>query len=316
MRRRGRLRQPAVEADPRGRYRRGGAAWTSISTQSSAGTSTGAPTSGTRLVTGSPAFFVAHDTGNPGTSADNHWTYFQRQTERTASAQVFIDDQRILEIIPTGTGADPAEQAYHVIRSVKKDNELYGYDANHAALGIELCYSGSIVFAAAYQRLVWYLALCCSKWGKTPSTHIVSHRQLDPARKRDIDQALEANGKTLGDLIRDVTVEMASTAVRPAPAVAKLPADVRDHVIVSYIQPARHAALQQELRDEADHYERLAVNVRAAAAGGGLPKSNAQEIIYNWLSPAWYSAKQSGGDAGRYNQMANALRVCAGIPLA
>lgn len=270
---------------------------------------------GTRLVTGSPAFFVAHDTGNPGASADNHYTYFNRQTERTASAQVFIDDRRILEIIPSGTGADPAEQAYHVVRSVKTDNELYGYDANHAALGIELCYGGSIVFAAAYERLVWYLALCCTRWGKTPSTHIVSHRQLDPTRKRDIDQALGANGKTLGDLIRDVTAAMA-TVVRPAPAAAKLPADVRDHVIVSYIQPARHAALHQGLREEAAHYERLAANVRAAADGTILPKSNAQEIIYNWLSPAWFAAKADGRDPGRYSQMANALRVCAGIPLA
>ncbi|MGN7457902.1 peptidoglycan recognition protein family protein [Paenibacillus pasadenensis] len=269
---------------------------------------------GTRLVTGNPAFFVAHDTGNPGATAEAHYRYLDRQTERTASAHVFIDDTRILEIIPTGTGADPAEQAYHVVRNVKTDNELYGYDANHAALGIELCFGGSIVFAAAYQRLVWYMGLCCSKWGKTPSTHIVSHRQLDPARKRDIDQALAVGGKTLGDLIRDVTAEMAS-AVRPAPEAAKLPADVRDHVIVSYIQPARHAALQQGLQEEAAHYERLAANVRAAAAGAGLPKSNAQEIIYSWLSPAWFAAKQAGGDAGRYNQMANALRVCAGIPL-
>ncbi|ASS66537.1 N-acetylmuramoyl-L-alanine amidase [Paenibacillus sp. RUD330] len=269
---------------------------------------------GIRLVTGSPAFLVAHDTGNPGASAENHFSYFNTQTDRSASAQVFIDDKRILEILPAGTGPDPAEQAFHVIRNVTTDNELFGYDANHAALGIELCYGGTINFAAAYARLVWYFAMCCTKWNKTPSTHIVSHKQLDPARKSDIDQALATGGKTLGDLIRDVTTEM-TIQVRPVPAAAKLPADVCDHVIISYIQPARHAALQQGLSEEAGHFERLAANVRAAAAGSGLPKSNAQEIIYNWLSPAWHKAKAGGRDPGRYNQMANALRTCAGIPL-
>lgn len=270
---------------------------------------------GIRLVTGSPAFFVAHDTGNPGASADNHWTYFQRQTDRTASAQVFIDDRKILEIIPAGTGADPAEQAYHVIRNIKADNELYGYDANHAALGIELCYGGSINFDQAYKRFVWYLALCCSKWGKTPSTHIASHRQLDPARKRDCDQALAAGGVTLKQLIADITAELA-VPVPIAPAPAKLPADVRDHVIVSYIQSAWLASFQAGEREEADHYSRLADNVRAAAAGEKLPKSNAQEIIFNWLSPAWHKAKANGLDPSRYNVMANALRTSAGIPLA
>lgn len=269
---------------------------------------------GTRLKTGSPAFFVAHDTGNPGASADNHWTYFQRQTDRTASAQVFIDDTKILEIIPAGTGPDPAEMAWHVLYNVTTDNQLFGYDANDVALGIELCYGGKIDFAKAYDKLVWYLAMCCTKWGKTPSTHIVSHKQLDPARKSDIDQALATGGKKLGDLIRDVTAEM-TTQVRPLPPVNKLPADVCDHVIASYIQPARHAALQQGLKEEASHYERLAANVRAATAGAGLPKSNAQEIIFNWLSPAWLKAKTEGRDPSKYNQMANALRTCAGIPL-
>lgn len=74
---------------------------------------------GTRLITGTPEFFVAHDTGNPGATADNHYAYFNSLKDRTASAHVFIDDTKILEIIPTGTGYDPAEKAWHVLYNVK-----------------------------------------------------------------------------------------------------------------------------------------------------------------------------------------------------
>ncbi|WP_235950187.1 N-acetylmuramoyl-L-alanine amidase family protein [Paenibacillus apii] len=164
--------------------------------------------SGTRLTSGTPGFLVAHDTGNPGATADNHFDYFQTLKDRSASAQVFIDDKKILEIIPTGTGADPAEKAWHVLYNVSTDNDRFGDDANDIALGVDLCYGGEIDFAAAYDRFVWYLAYCCDKWGLNPLTHIPSHKQLDPARKRDCNQALAMAGKTLKDLLYDVATEI------------------------------------------------------------------------------------------------------------
>jgi hypothetical protein len=280
---------------------------------------------GTRLKTGSPAFFVAHDTGNPGATSDNHYNYFNNLTDRSASAHVFIDDTKILEIIPTGTGADPAEKAWHVLYNVTTDNDLFGYDANDAALGVELCYGGRINFAEAYKRFVWYLAYCCEKWGKNPSTHIASHKQLDPARKSDCEQALKAGGKTLKDLIYDVAAELAAPVTPPD--FTPLPAGIAQALIDNYVSPAWFAS--QKAGDEVGktHFHNLANNLRLAAGipltpGAApapltkLPKSNAQEIIIRWLSPAWFKARDEGNKdrAQHFNNLANYLRRAAGIP--
>lgn len=280
---------------------------------------------GTRLKTGTPAFFVAHDTGNPGATADNHFNYFNSLTDRSASAHVFIDDTKILEIIPTGTGAEPAEKAWHVLYNVTTDNDRFGYDANDAALGIELCYGGRITFTEAYKRFVWYLAYCCDKWGKNPSTHIASHKQLDPARKADCEQALKAGGKTLKDLIYDVATELAAPVTPPD--FTPLPAGVAQSLIDNYVSPAWFAS--QKAGDEVGktHFHNLANNLRmasgipltpgtAAAPLAKLPKSNAQEIIIRWLSPAWFKARDEGNKerAQHFNNLANYLRRAAGIP--
>lgn len=281
---------------------------------------------GTRLKTGSPAFFVAHDTGNPGADAEAHYKYFNSQTDRDASAQVFIDDERILEIIPTGTGPEPAEKALHVRYNVTTDNERFGYDANDTAIGVELCYGGKITFSEAYKRFVWYLAYCCDKWGKNPSTHIASHKQLDPGRKGDCEQALKAGGKTLKDLINDVAAELAAPIA--VPDFVQLPAAVAKQLIDDYISPAWYVS--QKAGDEVGktHFHNLANNLRMAAGipllpGKAalpiqkLPKSNVQEIVFRWLSPGWFEAKAEGKtkEAQHYNNMANHLRRAAGIPI-
>ncbi|MGG6309768.1 peptidoglycan recognition protein family protein [Paenibacillus macerans] len=280
---------------------------------------------GTRLKTGTPAFFVAHDTGNPGATADNHYTYFNNLTDRSASAHVFIDDTKILEIIPTGTGTDPAEKAWHVLYNVTTDNDQFGYDANDAALGIELCYGGRITFSEAYKRFVWYLAYCCDKWSKNPSTHIASHKQLDPARKADCEQALKAGGKTLKDLINDVAAELTSPVIPPD--FTPIPAGVAQALIDNYISPAWFAEQKEGDQIGMMHFHNLANNLRlasgipltpgeAAAPLTKLPKSNAQEIIFRWLSPAWFKAKVDGDKTAmtHFNNLANYLRCAAGIP--
>lgn len=285
---------------------------------------------GTRLKTGTPAFFVSHDTGNPGATADNHFTYFNGLTDRSASAHVFIDDTKILEIIPTGTGADQAEKAWHVIYDVPTDNDRFGYDANDAAIGVELCYGTSakghtINFTEAYKRYVWYLAYCCDRWGKNPSTHIASHKQLDPARKRDCEQALAFGGKTLKELINDVAVELA-VPIAP-PDFTPLPAGIAQLLIDNYVSPAWFAAQKAGDQVGMTHFHNLADNQRLASGipltpGASavplakLPKSNAQEIIFRWLSPAWFKAKAAGDKTAmtHFNNLANYLRRAAGIP--
>ncbi|OWR33028.1 N-acetylmuramoyl-L-alanine amidase [Saccharibacillus sp. O23] len=327
---------------------------------------------GLRLTTGAPVFFVAHDTGNPGADAENHYRYFNTLTGRSASAHTFIDDRRILEIIPTGTGPDAAEKAWHVLYNVTTDNERFGYNANDAALGVELCYGGGIDFEAAYQKFVWYLAYCCAKWNKSPHLFIPSHKQLDPARKIDCDNALKAGGRTLKDLIADVSAELgrssssspgqpsspvkppqaappggspvspgtatgsASSATTPPsssgqpsqpaqPDFVPLPADLALALVAEYVRPAWAAAKAAGQQPEADHFHRLAVNLRSAAgvddAGRKLPaaiklhKLNAQELIFRWLSPAWYRAKAVGDTkaADAAHERANRLRSASGL---
>ncbi|MFC7560275.1 N-acetylmuramoyl-L-alanine amidase family protein [Paenibacillus farraposensis] len=281
---------------------------------------------GTRLTSGNPVFLVAHDTDNPGASADNHYDYFNNLVDRSASAQTFIDDKKILEIIPAGTGPDPAEKAWHVLYNVTTDNELYGDDANDIALGVELCFGGKINTLEAYKRFVWYLAYCCDKWSINPHTHIPSHKQLDPARKRDVDQALATIGKTLKDLIYDVESELKGASVAPAASdFTALPASVVQALIDNYVSPAWFAS-QKGDQEGKTHFHNLANNLRAAAALNeeGQPlvgavklfKSNAQEIIFRWLQPAWFKVKQAGDkeQMKHFNNLANYLRRAAGLP--
>lgn len=148
-----------------------------------------------------PRFLVAHDTGNPGSTAHGNRKYFNDQ-QPSASAHTFIDDQYILEIIPL------TEKAYHVQYQKREDNRRFGYNSNDAALGVELCYGGSIDFKEAYARYVWYFAYLCNKYGFQPEKHIAGHFELDPGRKTDPENALEQNGVSFRQFIKDVRQTM------------------------------------------------------------------------------------------------------------
>lgn len=145
-------------------------------------------------------FIVAHDTGNPGSTARNNRTYFDRE-QPDASAHTFIDDTEILEILPLN------EKAWHVMYQMPADNELFGGDANDFAIGVELCFGGNIDFAKAYSRYVWYLAYLCVLFGLAPDKKIVGHSKLDPKNKIDPENGLRTGGKTFADLIQDVGKE-------------------------------------------------------------------------------------------------------------
>lgn len=140
-------------------------------------------------------FIVSHETANNGADADNHYHFFNRINNQT-SAHTFIDDQKILEIIPLD------EKAWHVRYNVNSDNRIFGDDANDAAIGVELCRPGS--FRQAYDRYVWYHTYLCKKFQLHPQKHIVAHSTLDPQRRRDPESWLKPNGVTWNEFIRDV----------------------------------------------------------------------------------------------------------------
>jgi N-acetylmuramoyl-L-alanine amidase len=162
-----------------------------------------------------PLFGVAHDTGNPGSTARDNQKYFNNHQPK-ASAQVFIDDKVILVIIPL------TEKAYHVQYQKTMDNLLFGEDANDAAIGVELCWGGDINFQEAYKRFVWFWAWLCKKHSWNPYEKIASHKQLDPQRRTDPDNALNKHGITYEQFLDDVAEEMKNEPISKAPVIKEV----------------------------------------------------------------------------------------------
>lgn len=153
-------------------------------------------------------FLVAHETANNTANADGHFRYFNDQ-QPSASAHTFIDDCKVLEIVPL------SEKAWHVNYNKPTDNAMFGDDANDCAIGVELCRTGS--FAKAYDRYVWYFAYLCKHYGLDPKKHIVSHKTLDPERRSDPESWLNPNGVTWTNFINHVTSYVNQWDVEPKP---------------------------------------------------------------------------------------------------
>lgn len=153
-------------------------------------------------------FMVAHDTGNPGSTAAANVSYYERsRNDMEASAHIFVDDTEIIECIPFLTGAP--EKAWHVVYNTPIDNELFGVDSNDCAGGVELCYGGRIDGSEAYRRYVWVIAYACWRYGLDPATDITGHHIVDPTRKVDPMNAFRPLGKTFDDFVVDVVAEYA-----------------------------------------------------------------------------------------------------------
>jgi N-acetylmuramoyl-L-alanine amidase len=146
-----------------------------------------------------PRYVVAHDTGNPDSTAQQNFNYFNsRQLE--ASAHVFIDDKQILIIIPL------QEKAWHVRSNIS--------DANEWAIGVELCYGPSINFSEAYSRYVWFFAYLCEMYQWDPETQIKGHFQLDPKRRTDPLNSFHQHDKSFPFFIEDVKYELKKQLVK------------------------------------------------------------------------------------------------------
>ncbi|GAA4341666.1 glycoside hydrolase family protein [Flaviaesturariibacter amylovorans] len=199
-------------------------------------------------------FIVAHDTGNPGSSARANVNYYIKTAQtvppaQTASAHLFVDDKEILECVPALTAAP--EKAWHVLYRMPKDNELYGANANDAAIGVELCYGGNIDDDKAYAKYVWVLAKICHQFGLDPATSVVGHFFLDPKRKTDPVTGLAHSRRTYERLLKDVVTEYNDcTGAAPAPTFNEVPfvAEVLSAVKLNIReQPATRSGIVQTL---------------------------------------------------------------------
>jgi len=150
-------------------------------------------------------FMVAHDTGNPNSTARGNVKYYiDSANQMEASAHIFVDDKEIIECVPLLT--DKPEKAWHVLYNVQTDNKLFGCDANDAAGGVEYCYGNNINSNEAYKRFIWVLAYSFFKFNLQP-TELTGHHILDPKRKIDPENGLSKSGRSFEQLKKDVMQE-------------------------------------------------------------------------------------------------------------
>lgn len=148
--------------------------------------------SGQQLITGTPAFAVAHDTGNKGTTAQNNVDYYRNSYNISwalvASAHIFVDDKEAIICIPV------TEKAWHVLYNAVTDNNWYGLDSNDAAFGVEGSYfSDKARSKKSLDNLARILAYLCDYWKIDHKTEMPGHQDIQ-AGKIDPGNLLEAAG--------------------------------------------------------------------------------------------------------------------------
>jgi hypothetical protein len=152
-------------------------------------------------------FIVAHDTGNPQSTARGNRNYYENSRDAdSASAHIFVDDKEIIECIPALT-SDKPEKAWHVLYNVPTDNQLFGFNANDAAIGVEYCYGNNINADESYRKYIWVIAKICFTYGLNPASCIVGHCFLDPLRKTDPVSGLLQSRRTYDQLLKDIVIE-------------------------------------------------------------------------------------------------------------
>lgn len=175
------------------------------------------------LISPGVKFVVAHDTGNPRSTATGNVSYYERsRDDESASAHIFVDDKQIIECIPALTA--PPEKAWHVLYRVDTDNRMYGYNANDAAIGVEYCYGDNIDADEAYRKYVWTIAFICHTFDLDPLTSVVGHAFLDPTRKTDPGSGLGYSRRSYEQLLRDVPTEYQACLAASDVAAAVIPA--------------------------------------------------------------------------------------------
>lgn len=207
-----------------------------------------------QLITAGVKFVVAHDTGNPGSTAVGNVAYYENSRDTvTASAHLFVDDKSIIECIPALT-AKP-EKAWHVLYNVETDNHLFGCNANDAAIGVEYCYGGSINADEAYRKYIWTIALICYRFNLDPANSIVGHFFLDPQRKTDPVTGLAYSRRTYEQMLRDVVLEYQACTAMPADASIDAPSTDQTGSVVVTVKmnirkgsPRRTADVVQEVQ--------------------------------------------------------------------
>lgn len=148
--------------------------------------------SGQKLTSGTPAFAVAHDTGNPNTTAQDNVNYYKNSYNidwaLVASAHIFVDDKEAIICIPV------TEKAWHVIYNATTDNDWYGADSNDVAFGVEGSYfTDKARSKKSLDNLARVMAYLCNYWKIDYKTEMPGHQDIQ-AGKVDPGNLLEHAG--------------------------------------------------------------------------------------------------------------------------
>lgn len=162
---------------------------------------------------------VIHYTANAGGTADNHFTYFNStlpnsndklptDKKRFASAHIFVDRHKALELIPLD------EVAFHAndrkagpLLSVLRASAPYykGGNANLLSIGIEMCMEkNGIIHPETIARTVLVVKMLQEKFGKRPI-----YRHYDISGK-NCPAPFVANKNLWYDFLNDVNKKVAS----------------------------------------------------------------------------------------------------------
>lgn len=150
--------------------------------------------SGQKLTSGNPIFAVAHDTGNPNTTAQDNVNYYKNSYNidwsLVASAHIFVDDKECIVCIPV------TEKAWHVLYNTPIDNNWYNADANDAAFGIEGSYFDDKARSKkSLDNMARVMAYLCNYWKIDYKTEVPGHQDIQ-SDKVDPGNLLQAAGYT------------------------------------------------------------------------------------------------------------------------
>lgn len=148
--------------------------------------------SGQKLTSGKPIFAVAHDTGNPNTTAQDNVNYYKNSYNidwsLVASAHIFVDDKECIVCIPV------TEKAWHVLYNTPIDNNWYNADANDAAFSIEGSYFDDKARSKkSLDNMARVMAYLCNYWKIDYKTEVPGHQDIQ-SDKVDPGNLLQAAG--------------------------------------------------------------------------------------------------------------------------
>lgn len=123
-----------------------------------------------------PRFIVLHDTGNSKQSANAsaHYNWLQNTPNTNASAHVFVDDQRALQVIDYHTPAWHTGKLY-VSKPQVPDC------SNYNSIGIEFCIHAGSNLAQTLQNTVEVVSQLMTEF-HIPLDHVITH-QMSAGKK-------------------------------------------------------------------------------------------------------------------------------------